>query len=207
MNLAYYRKSSFSKEMTLSNIKKESEKLGFQMLSKEELNNGKIAVINVCNRQWMSNLIASDKNLISLLPCSVVVIENNNEVLVGAGNPSILGSVSGNPAVKEISVKAEIAMKDLINKVAGVESMKPLKIKLYSTMSCPYCKMEAAWLNSKKVNFEEVHVDLNQKEAEEMVSRTGQMGVPVTAVLYDNGDEEFIVGFDKPKLESILEVS
>jgi hypothetical protein len=35
------------------------------------------------------------------------------------------------------------------------------------------------------------------------VQQTGQMGVPVTEVQYDNGDAEFIVGFDKAQLSSI----
>jgi glutaredoxin 3 len=85
-----------------------------------------------------------------------------------------------------------------------MNTSKLSKIKLYSTTTCPYCKMEASWLDSKKIQYEEVHVDLDQKEAEDMVRKTRQMGVPVTSLLYENGTEEFIVGFDRPKLELIL---
>jgi len=84
--------------------------------------------------------------------------------------------------------------------------MKPVYIKLYSTMSCPYCKMEKAWLDSEKIKHEVVYVDQNHEEARKMVNKTGQMGVPVTEIGYDNGKEEYIVGFDKPKLSQILGV-
>jgi len=82
--------------------------------------------------------------------------------------------------------------------------MKPTSIKLYSTTTCPYCKMEAAWLDTNKITYDEVHVDLDYNAARAMVQKTGQMGVPVTAISYEGGKEEFIVGFDKQRLASIL---
>ena len=43
----------------------------------------------------------------------------------------------------------------------------------------------------------------DQKAAEAMVKKTGQMGVPVIVVEKD-GKEEVILGFDKPKLSGVL---
>jgi hypothetical protein len=37
--------------------------------------------------------------------------------------------------------------------------------------------------------------------------KTGQMGVPVTEIEYDDADPEYIIGFDKAKLASILELN
>ncbi len=82
--------------------------------------------------------------------------------------------------------------------------MKSVSVKLYSTMSCPYCKMEKAWLENEKINHEVVYVDLNRSEAMNMIQKTGQMGVPVTEITDENGKIEFVVGFDKPRLEQIL---
>jgi glutaredoxin len=64
--------------------------------------------------------------------------------------------------------------------------------------------MEKAWLDSKKLAHTVVYVDDDEKEARRLVERTGQMGVPVTEIEYDAGDPEFIVGFDKKRLEGIL---
>jgi len=82
--------------------------------------------------------------------------------------------------------------------------MQKPKVKLYSTKTCPYCMMEKDWLENEKIEHEVVYVDSNQKEAMNMVQKTGQMGVPVTQIQYNDGREEYVIGFDKPKLEYYL---
>jgi S1-C subfamily serine protease len=49
------------------------------------------------------------------------------------------------------------------------------------------------------VKYTEFDVSRNREAAEEMVSLTGQMGVPVTVI-----DGEFVIGFDQPRLQAIL---
>lgn len=80
------------------------------------------------------------------------------------------------------------------------------KVKVYSTTTCPYCKMEVEWLRSKQVNFEEVKVDLQHEEAKQMVEKTGQMGVPVTEIEYPDRKSEYIVGFNTAQLSYMLGV-
>jgi glutaredoxin len=80
------------------------------------------------------------------------------------------------------------------------------KIKLYVTTTCPYCKMEASWLDIQKIRYEYTLVDLNPTAGYEIVRKTGQIGVPVTEIVYDDGKEEYIVGFDKERLSEILGV-
>ncbi len=84
--------------------------------------------------------------------------------------------------------------------------MKVASIKLYSTTTCPYCMMEKAWLDSEKIKHEVVYVDRDRTSAIEMVGKTGQMGVPVTRVKYEDGKEEYVVGFDKSRLSQIIGV-
>ena len=54
-------------------------------------------------------------------------------------------------------------------------------------------------LSQKGVNFTEYDVSRDRNAAQELVSRTGQMGVPVTVI---NG--QAIVGFDRAQLEQAL---
>ena len=82
--------------------------------------------------------------------------------------------------------------------------MKKTKVKLYSTRSCPYCMMEKDWLEKEKIDHEVIFVDSNRQEAINMVQKTGQMGVPVTEIKFEDGREEFIVGFNKQALEYYL---
>lgn len=77
--------------------------------------------------------------------------------------------------------------------------MQKHKIKIYSTKTCPYCTIEKDFLKENKIEFEDVDVSDDQKAANEMVKKSGQMGVPVTEI-----DGEIVVGFDKEKLKKIL---
>ena len=79
-----------------------------------------------------------------------------------------------------------------------------MTIKIYKTTTCPYCKMEAEYLNSKGVKFEEIYVDKDPKAVEEMMAESGQMGVPFTVITKDDGSRVTILGFDKRKLDSAL---
>lgn len=84
--------------------------------------------------------------------------------------------------------------------------MNYTKIKVYATTTCPYCTMIADWLTDKKVAFEKILVDHDQKAAMDMVARTGQMGVPVTEFVMKDGTSEFVIGFNQPQLAYLLGV-
>lgn len=79
-------------------------------------------------------------------------------------------------------------------------------IKVYATTTCPYCIMVADWLKSKKIAFEKILVDQDQKAAMDMVKKTGQMGVPVTEIQYPDRNPEYIIGFDQQQLSYMLGV-
>ena len=79
-----------------------------------------------------------------------------------------------------------------------------MKIEIYTTTTCPYCKMEKDYLDSKGVKYENVFVDNDSKAAQEMLEKSGQLGVPFTVVTSDDGTEKSILGFDKEKLNRVL---
>ncbi|MAE42891.1 NrdH-redoxin [Candidatus Woesearchaeota archaeon] len=74
-----------------------------------------------------------------------------------------------------------------------------MKVKVYSTKTCPWCIKVKEFLKEKNVEFENIDVGEDQKAANEMVEKSGQMGVPVTEI---NG--QVIVGFDKEAIEKAL---
>jgi glutaredoxin 3 len=74
-----------------------------------------------------------------------------------------------------------------------------MSISVYSTPSCPYCTMVKNWLKTRKVPFQEFDVSRDQRKAEEMVRKSGQMGVPVVDV---NG--RILVGFQPAEIEKAL---
>lgn len=74
-----------------------------------------------------------------------------------------------------------------------------MSVKIYTTPSCGYCTMAKNWFRENRIKFTEYNVARDMKKADEMVRKSGQMGVPVLDV---NG--RIIVGFDKQKIESAL---
>jgi glutaredoxin-like YruB-family protein len=73
------------------------------------------------------------------------------------------------------------------------------QVKIYSTPTCPFCIRAKQFLKDNNVAFEDMDVSVNQAAAEEMIRKSGQMGVPVLDI-----DGELIVGFDKEKIKQAL---
>ena len=71
-------------------------------------------------------------------------------------------------------------------------------VTVYTSNSCPYCTLAKDYLNEKGVSYSEKNVQTD-KEARKELMKMGHMGVPVILV-----DEQEIVGFDEPKLRSLL---
>ena len=74
-----------------------------------------------------------------------------------------------------------------------------MKIKVYSTPTCPYCRKTKEYLKEKNIEFQDIDVSESRENAKEMIEKSGQMGVPVIEI---NG--KIIVGFDKEVLEKEL---
>ncbi len=75
-------------------------------------------------------------------------------------------------------------------------------IIIYSTPSCPYCKQAKAYLAERNIPFTDVDVAADAAQAQEMIQKSGQMGVPVIDV-----DGEIIIGFNKGALDKALGIS
>ena len=78
---------------------------------------------------------------------------------------------------------------------------------MYTTRTCPFCKMEKDYLNSRNVEFSEILVDENPDEAQKMIEISGQMGVPFTVITKEDSSSENILGFDKARIDSALGLS
>ncbi len=81
------------------------------------------------------------------------------------------------------------------------------KVTVYSTPTCPFCKMAKQFLKEKGIAFTDVDVAADEKQAELMIKKSGQMGVPVIAVADEKGKEEIIIGFDRAKLSAAVGIA
>lgn len=74
-----------------------------------------------------------------------------------------------------------------------------MTVKIYTTKTCPWCKKTKEFLKQNKIKYTEVDVSSNQKAAQEMIKKSGQMGVPVLDI---NG--KIIVGFDPEAIKKAV---
>lgn len=74
-----------------------------------------------------------------------------------------------------------------------------MAVVLYTTPTCAYCRKTKDYLRQREVRFTEHDVAKNKSKADEMVRKSGQMGVPVLDV---NG--KIITGFNQPEIERAL---
>jgi glutaredoxin-like YruB-family protein len=73
------------------------------------------------------------------------------------------------------------------------------KVVVYSTPACPYCIRAKQFLKEHNVAFEDNDVSSDRAKAQEMMRKSGQMGVPVLDI-----EGEVIVGFEKERIKSAL---
>ncbi len=77
--------------------------------------------------------------------------------------------------------------------------MSDKKVKVYSTPYCPYCTYAKDYFTQKGVEFTEVDVSIDQKEAMEMIKKSGQRGVPVVDI-----EGKIFVGFQPDAFDEEL---
>ncbi|TSC75567.1 MAG: glutaredoxin-like protein [Parcubacteria group bacterium Gr01-1014_30] len=75
-------------------------------------------------------------------------------------------------------------------------------VRIYSTPTCVYCNALKKFLGEHQVAFEDIDVSRDQKAAQEMVQKSGQLGVPVVDIA-----GEIVVGFDKNKIAQLLKIN
>lgn len=73
-------------------------------------------------------------------------------------------------------------------------------VTIYSAPWCAFCHMAKEYLKSKNIAYKDIDVDQDADAAREIVTKTGQTGIPVIQI----GDA-IILGFDRPRIDSALE--
>lgn len=77
-------------------------------------------------------------------------------------------------------------------------------ITVYTTATCGFCHMLKSYLEDNKFPFTEKRVDQDYAAAQEMIKKSGQMGVPFTVITDKDGNEQGILGFDVSRLQQVL---
>ena len=76
------------------------------------------------------------------------------------------------------------------------------QVTIYSTPTCHFCQMSKEFFKEHNVAYTEHNVAADLEKRQEMITKSGQMGVPVITI----GDE-LVVGFDKAQLSTLLGIT
>ncbi|HQE93042.1 MAG TPA: glutaredoxin domain-containing protein [Anaerolineae bacterium] len=81
------------------------------------------------------------------------------------------------------------------------EKKQQPRVIVFSTPMCPHCRHAKQYLRSRGIAFTEVDVSRDAHAAQEMERMSGQQGVPVIRI-----DNHIVVGFDRPKIDRLLDL-
>lgn len=207
MNIAYVRKTDKSVAEVAERFKAGIKAERIALIGEKEFAGGKGILLYFSRPTWTEKIIAEDHLLVGLIPDVAFIQEKDGKVTIGISNPRLLMGGPHLDAIVDIIEEMDGALRNIVNEAAGVGEPKLEKITLYSTATCPYCLMEKDYLEKHKIAFDLVMVDKDRAAAEEMVRKTGQTGVPMTEVLFDDGDSEIVRGFDKDRLNELLGIA
>ncbi len=85
-------------------------------------------------------------------------------------------------------------------KEAEVEKKRKFRrVVVYTSTSCPWCNTVKTHLMKNRIPFREIDISRDERAAQELVRKSGQMAVPQTDI-----DGRIVVGFDKLRLNSLL---
>lgn len=76
-----------------------------------------------------------------------------------------------------------------------------MMVKVFSTPTCPFCVAVKEFFKDNDIEFEDLDVAENEVARNEMIEKSGQMGVPVIEI---NG--QIVIGFDQGKIKKLLNI-
>jgi glutaredoxin-like YruB-family protein len=125
---------------------------------------------------------------VTTVPTVLEFQENNlKNVYRGAHDPGYFKAIFDNAVYKARAEKAGKPVKNVV---------------IYTTPTCSWCNTLKSYLRKNQIRFSEIDISRDESAAREMVNKSGQQGVPQTSV---NGS--MVIGFDKTKLNRLLEIS
>ncbi|MCA9324063.1 glutaredoxin family protein [Candidatus Saccharibacteria bacterium] len=78
------------------------------------------------------------------------------------------------------------------------------KITVFTTNTCAYCAMVKKYLDGKGITYDVVNLDEQPEKQAEVYAKSGALTVPVTLIEKEDSTEEVVVGFNLPRLASVI---
>lgn len=74
-------------------------------------------------------------------------------------------------------------------------------VTIYSTPTCHFCHAAKEFFKEHNIAFTDFNVGEDAAKRDEMVQKSGQMGVPVIFI-----DSDMVIGFDESRVKKLLNI-
>lgn len=127
MNYGYTKQVNFSFDEAIVKTKEELSKEGFGVLTEidvKDIMKKKInadydnyVILGACNPEFAHKALQADKQIGLLLPCNVIVYEENESVVVSAIVPTVAMSVADVSKLAEVACEVEEKLKRVVDNI------------------------------------------------------------------------------------------
>lgn len=158
-----------------------------------------------CSYQSISDVISSGVD-VNVVAANVVEVRDIHTVYEITSAPSLL-VFQGNKFEKSVKgcnddgFYKSLFESALFSAKADEKTQTQKRVTVYSTPTCSWCTTLKNHLKNNGIRYKEIDVSKDQSAAQQMVQKSGQQGVPQTDI---NG--EMIIGFDKTKINRLLDI-
>ena len=78
-----------------------------------------VAIVEVCNARYASQVLEADVKIGLMLPCPIMVYEQDDEVRIPTMRPSLIGGFFPEADIGEVAQEVESALLEIIDEAAG----------------------------------------------------------------------------------------
>ena len=127
MKYGYVKQTDLDFDDAMVRVEEELQKEGFKVLTmidvqakfKEKLNIDfpKYRILGACNPKLAYEAISVEWNIGLLLPCNVIVYENDTRVVIGIMRPSEAMAIVENDALRDLADEVEARLKRVFDNV------------------------------------------------------------------------------------------
>ncbi len=124
MSYGISKTTSLSFEQTIEKVTEELKKEGFGVLTtidmketlkkKIDVDIPRYTILGACNPHFANKALQVEKEIGLLLPCNVLVYEQDGSVTVSAFDPIIMDKIVSNPAIQSISEEVQQRLRRVI---------------------------------------------------------------------------------------------
>ena len=75
-------------------------------------------------------------------------------------------------------------------------------VTIYSTPTCHFCHAAKEFFKEHNIAFTDYNVSEDAAKRDEMIQKSGQMGVPVIFI-----DSDMVTGFDESRVKKLLNIA